>query len=174
MKVATTLTLATAALAAPSLEKTQRSCVAFVFARGSTEPAPLVRSRCTPQSKTDGFQGLLVGLPLEPLLKRKIPNLKTFPVLYGASLATNISPARTDAKSINTGVQTFERAAKACPIIIAGGYSQGAAVMHNVIGKRLSSDIKSRIAGVALYGDTRNKQDHGVIPNFPADRVKVW
>jgi Cutinase len=95
-------------------------------------------------------------------------------VLYGASLATNVSPARTDAKSIQTGVTAFQRAAKACPIIVAGGYSQGAAVMHNVISKRLSADIKSRIAGVVLYGDTRNKQDRGRIPNFPADKVKVF
>jgi hypothetical protein len=44
MKVVSTLTLATAVIAAPGLEKRQRSCVAFVFARGSTEPAPLVRA----------------------------------------------------------------------------------------------------------------------------------
>jgi hypothetical protein len=85
-----------------------------------------------------------------------------------------VSPARTDAKSIQIGVTAFERAAKACSVIVAGGYSQGAAVMHNVISKRLSSDIKSRIAGVVLYGDTRNKQDGGQIPNFPADKVKVF
>jgi hypothetical protein len=95
-------------------------------------------------------------------------------VLYGASLATNVSPARTDAKSIQIGATTFERAAKACPIIVAGGYSQGAAVMHNVISKRLSADVKSRIAGVVLYGDTRNKQDGGRIPGFPAERVRVF
>ena len=95
-------------------------------------------------------------------------------MLYSASLATNVSPARTDAKSIQIGTTTFERAAKACPVIVAGGYSQGAAVMHNVISKKLSSDIKSRIAGVVLYGDTRNKQDGGRIPGFPAERVKVF
>lgn len=85
-----------------------------------------------------------------------------------------MSPARTDAKSVNIGVQAFERAAKACPVIIAGGYSQGAAVMHNVIGGKLSESIKSKIAGVVLYGDTRNKQDRGKIPNFPKEKVKVF
>jgi cutinase len=93
--------------------------------------------------------------------------------MYSASLATNISPARTDQGSISKGVAAFQRASGACRVMVAGGYSQGAAVMHNVIGKRLSQSIKSRIAGVVLYGDTRNKQDRGKIPNFPANRVKV-
>jgi cutinase len=93
--------------------------------------------------------------------------------MYAASLATNISPARTDQGSISKGVAAFQKASGACRVLVAGGYSQGAAVMHNVIGKRLSQSIKSRIAGVVLYGDTRNKQDRGKIPNFPANRVKV-
>jgi cutinase len=93
--------------------------------------------------------------------------------MYSASLATNISPARTDATSISKGVAAFEKAAGACKTLVAGGYSQGAAVMHNVISKRLTPAIKARIAGVVLYGDTRNKQDRGRIPNFPAEKVKV-
>jgi len=159
MKVLSTIVLASAVLASPrGVEKRQANCVGFVFARGSAEPAPL---------------GLVVGLPLEPALKAMIPNLRTFPVMYSASLATNVSPARTDQGSISKGVAAFQRASSACRVMVAGGYSQGAAVMHNVIGKRLSQTVKSRIAGVVLYGDTRNKQDHGKIPNFPANRVKV-
>lgn len=70
----------------------------------------------------------------------------------------------------------MKKAYSACPAgaIVAGGYSQGAAVMHNVIGAKLSKKIKDRIAGVALFGDTRNKQDNGMIPNFPKERAKVW
>jgi cutinase len=93
-------------------------------------------------------------------------------VLYAASIATNISPARTDAASIAKGVAAFREAA-GCSVIVAGGYSQGAAVMHNVV-KSLDPGIKSRIAGVALFGDTRNKQDGGHIPNFPREKSKVW
>jgi cutinase len=99
--------------------------------------------------------------------------MKTYPVAYAASLATNISPARTDQASINKGVAAFTQA-QGCKTIIAGGYSQGAAVMHNVIGKSLKGDIKSKIVGVALFGDTRNKQDGGHIPNFPKDSSRVW
>jgi cutinase len=95
-------------------------------------------------------------------------------VPYAASITTNVSPARTDAKSINIGVQTFQRASQACNTIVAGGYSQGAAVMHNVIGGKLSPEIKSKIAGVVLFGDTRNTQDRSQIPNFPKAKAKVF
>jgi cutinase len=74
------------------------------------------------------------------------------------------------------GVEAFEKAYKACPggVIVAGGYSQGAAVMHNVIQSKLRPEVKNRIAGVALFGDTRNAQDRGHILNFPKERSKVW
>lgn len=101
--------------------------------------------------------------------------MKTYPVGYAASIATNISLDRTDAASVAKGVEAFKQAA-GCKVIVAGGYSQGAAVMHNVIGlkKSLPEDIKSKIQGVALFGDTRNQQDKGHIPNFPTEKSKVW
>jgi cutinase len=97
----------------------------------------------------------------------------TFPVLYAASLGTNVSAQRTDAASIAKGVEAFKKA-QGCKVIVAGGYSQGAAVMHNVVGKSLDEGIKKKIAGVALFGDTRNQQDKGHIPNFPTERSRVW
>ena len=45
--------------------------------------------------------------------------------------------------------------------------------MHNVVSK-LDGSLKSKIAGVALFGDTRNKQDNGHIPNFPQEKSRVW
>jgi cutinase len=98
--------------------------------------------------------------------------MKTFPVLYSASIATNISPARTDPSSINKGVAAFNKAS-GCRVIVAGGYSQGAAVMHQSV-SRLPAALKNKIAGVALFGDTRKLQDGGHIKNFPKDRSKVW
>jgi cutinase len=118
-------------------------------------------------------KGILIGPKLQSQLRAKLPGLRTFPVMYAASLATNISPARTDPSSISKGVAAFRRAQN-CRVIVAGGYSQGAAVMHNVVGKSLDARIKSKIAGVALFGDTRNKQDRGHIRNFPNDRSRVW
>jgi len=162
-----TASLATLAIAAPAAEPVEMEkrqgggCdVGFVFARGSTEPSPL---------------GILIGPSLQSALKGLIPSLKTYPVGYAASLATNISPARTDADSIKKGVDAFKQAA-GCKVIVAGGYSQGAAVMHNVIGvgNNLDATIKGKIAGVALFGDTRNQQDKGHIPNFPQEKSKVW
>jgi cutinase len=99
--------------------------------------------------------------------------MKTYPVAYAASLGTNGSPQRTDQASINKGVDAF-KAAAGCSKIIAGGYSQGAAVMHNVISKSLDESLKAKIMGVALFGDTRNQQDKGHIPNFPTEKSKVW
>jgi cutinase len=100
--------------------------------------------------------------------------MKTFPVKYAASLGTNGSEQRTDQASINKGIEAFKQAS-GCKQIIAGGYSQGAAVMHNTLGKAgLDTATKEKVVGVALFGDTRNKQDKSHIPNFPESKSKVW
>lgn len=64
--------------------------------------------------------------------------------------------------------------AQKCPdsVIVAGGYSQGAAVNHRAI-EELDTTVKDQIAGVVLYGDTQKRQDNDQIPNFPADKVKI-
>lgn len=46
--------------------------------------------------------------------------------------------------------------------------------MHNVVQKKLSAELKTKLAGVALFGDTRNKQDSGHIKEFPTEKSKVW
>jgi cutinase len=104
-----------------------------------------------------------------------MPNVETYPVLYAASITTNLATARTDAASIAIGSQTFQRAWAACKgrTIIAGGYSQGAAVMTNVIPK-LSADIREKIAAVALFGSTMNLQTGGHVPGLPKEKSKTW
>lgn len=57
-------------------------------------------------------------------------------------------------------------------VIVAGGYSQGAAVNHRAI-EELDTAVQDQIAGVVLYGDTQKQQDNDQIPNFPADKVKI-
>jgi len=39
--------------------------------------------------------------------------------------------------------------------------------------RRLSSTIQNQIAGVVLYGNTRNAQENGNIPNFPNEKVET-
>ena len=69
---------------------------------------------------------------------------------------------------------TLKAMATKCPdsIIVAGGYSQGAAVNHRAI-EELDASVKDKIAGVVLYGDTQKQQDKDQIPNFPANKVKI-
>jgi cutinase len=37
----------------------------------------------------------------------------------------------------------------------------------------LSTTVKNQIKAVVLYGYTKNKQNSGRIPNFPAEKTKV-
>ena len=109
---------------------------------------------------------------MQSALKALIPGLKIFPVGYAASLLTNIAAQRTDQASIDKGLEAFKQASS-CDVIIAAGYSQGAAVMHNAV-RKLDDATKSKIAGVALFGDTLNKQENGHIKGFPQEKSKVW
>jgi cutinase len=34
--------------------------------------------------------------------------------------------------------------------------------------------VKDQIAGVVTFGDTQKVRDHGVIPNFPSEKLKVF
>jgi len=145
------------AFGAPALDKRQGCSVGFVWARGSGEPSGL---------------GMIVGPGLQSALRALMPSMKTYTVGYAASMATNISPQRTDQASINKGVEAFKQAS-GCKVIIGGGYSQGAAVMHNSI-RALDAGLKSKVAGVALFGDTLNKQESGHIKGFPNEKSRVW
>lgn len=45
--------------------------------------------------------------------------------------------------------------------------------MHGSV-STLSSSVQNQINGVVLFGDTRNEQDNGRIPNFSMDKTKIY
>ena len=89
-------------------------------------------------------------------------------------MSTNVLPGGTDNASKRLFQKTLTDMSSKCPdsVIVAGGYSQGAAVNHRAI-EELDAGVKDQIAGVVLYGDTQKLQDRDQIPNFPKEKVKI-
>ncbi|KAL5386037.1 hypothetical protein DPSP01_004469 [Paraphaeosphaeria sporulosa] len=168
------LTLALTALAAATpIEKratgstanefTQGGCkdVMFAFARGSTEIGNM-GTICGPQT-SDGIKAAFGA-----------GNVATEGIEYAAALAPNALPGGTDAKSKQAMATILNKMATQCPdsVILAGGYSQGAAVSHRAI-ESLDPAVQNQIAGVILYGDTQKTQDKGQIPGFDTAKTKI-
>lgn len=94
---------------------------------------------------------------------------------YPALLSTNFLPGGADLGGIREMRNLLTQAASDCPdsSILAGGYSQGAALVHRAI-ENLPDSVKNAIDGVVTFGDTQNLQDRGQIPNFPREKVKIF
>jgi cutinase len=45
--------------------------------------------------------------------------------------------------------------------------------MHNAV-STLPANIKNKVVGGVLFGDTRNKQDRGQVPNYPKNNVMIF
>ncbi|KAI7636696.1 hypothetical protein KC319_g15208 [Hortaea werneckii] len=154
-------------------ELTLGSCrdIIFIFARGSTEIGNLVSTRLNHNVMfaADAWQGGSVGPPTCNRLKREYGSLSVacqgVGDPYDATLAANFLPEGTTSDAYNEAIRLFTLANTKCP-------GQGAAVMVASI-RRLSSTIQNQIAGVVLYGNTRNAQENGNIPNFPNDKVET-
>ncbi|KAF4554118.1 Cutinase-like protein 11 [Elsinoe fawcettii] len=138
--------------------------ITFIYARGSTEPGNLGDS---------GGPQVCDGLKA----RYGAANVACQGVggAYTAGLLENLLPAGTSSGAINEGLRLFNLANTKCPntIIVGGGYSQGAAVIHG-LAKKLSTTVQNKVAGLVTFGDTRNGEDNGKIPPFPASKVKIF
>ncbi|KAJ5107108.1 hypothetical protein N7456_003783 [Penicillium angulare] len=135
----------------------------FIFARGSTEV---------------GNMGTVVGPEVCDALSTQLGGdlgCQGVGGAYTAGLGENFLPQNTAPQDIQAAVDEFNSCNTKCPNakIVAGGYSQGSAVMDNAI-QKLSSDVVAKVKGVVLFGFTRNLQDGGQIPNYPKDQTKVY
>ncbi|RHZ56406.1 cutinase family protein [Aspergillus thermomutatus] len=169
--------LTTLAMAAPASEIQARqgmtsnelesgACrdVTFIFARGSTE---------------QGNMGFIVGPGVCSSLKSDLGSDKVacqgVGGAYTAQLLPNFLSQNTDQASIDAATDMFNLANTKCPNtkIVAGGYSQGSAVIDNAI-QALDSDLEAKVKGVVLFGFTRNVVDKGQIPGYPTDQTKIY
>lgn len=138
--------------------------VILIFARASTEP---------------GNMGMSMGPAVCSGLKSKLGagNVACQGVgpKYTAGLADNVGTTGTTRAAIEEATGLFTMAHTKCPsaTLVSGGYSQGTAVILRTV-EKLPADIKNKIAGIVLFGYTKNKQTGSSIPNFPKDRLMVF
>ncbi|KAK4202985.1 cutinase-domain-containing protein [Triangularia verruculosa] len=142
--------------------------VIFIYARGSTEGGNLV-------GFFTGALGSPTGLALDAAFGGANVWVQGVGGAYTANLIDNLLPEGTTTAAINEMKNLLIRANSLCPQakIVAGGYSQGAALAGAAISQS-SAVIREQIKGVVLYGWTKNKQNNGQIPNYPANRLKVY
>lgn len=137
--------------------------VIFIYARGSTETGNL------------GTLGPRMATRLESEYGRGGVWIQGVGGSYRATIGDNALPRGTSSAAIREMVGLFNDANTKCPNakIIVGGYSQGAALAAASI-EDVNTSIRDKIAGTVLFGYTKNLQNRGRIPNYPAERTKVF
>ncbi|KAI8801447.1 carbohydrate esterase family 5 protein [Cladochytrium replicatum] len=172
-KLATALPTETGALAKRQLSTTRNE-----LETGSTSLCPGVIFIFARASGEVGNMGASAGQNVADGLQNQYPNnlwVQGVGGSYTAGLGDNFLPAGTTRAAIDEAKRLFTLASIKCPsaAIVAGGYSQGTAVMSNAVSE-LSSTTKNKIKGFVLFGYTKNLQNGGGIPNFPASKTRVY
>ncbi|KAG8169954.1 hypothetical protein KVR01_000699 [Diaporthe batatas] len=143
--------------------------VIFIFARASTELGNMASSFTVETS------GPTVADALESQYGASQVWVQGVGGPYIADLASNALPEGTSRAAINEAKRLFTLANTKCPnsAVVAGGYSQGTAVMASSISE-LGSAVQDQIKGVVLFGYTKNLQNGGRIPNFSTSKTEVY
>ncbi|KAF7332463.1 Carbohydrate esterase family 5 protein [Mycena kentingensis (nom. inval.)] len=136
------LLLAQVATSAPVARQAACADVMVVFARGTTEPAPI---------------GTVAGPPLQRALKSALggKSLSFQGVDYPANVAGFLQGG--DRAGSQTMADDLTKAAQACPnaALVTVGYSQGGQLVHNSA-KLLSPAVSQRIKAAVIFGDPDN------------------
>nr|BAN51852.1 cutinase [Paraphoma sp. B47-9]BAN51853.1 cutinase [Paraphoma sp. B47-9] len=135
----------------------------LIFARGSTETGNL------------GTLGAPLGDALESRYGASNVWVQGVGGPYDAALGDNALPRGSSAAAIREGVRLLNLANSKCPNskVVAGGYSQGAALAAAAISDA-STTVRNQIVGTVLFGYTKNQQNRGGIPGYPQDRLRVY
>ncbi|KAL2267171.1 hypothetical protein VTJ83DRAFT_4448 [Remersonia thermophila] len=135
----------------------------LIFARGTTEPGNMGITT-----------GPILAGALEDSFRRNIW-IQGVGGAYTASTAPNFLPRGSSEGAINEAKRLFGLAQSKCPDtpVVAGGYSQGAALIAAAVSD-LRGEAQEQVKGVVLFGYTKNRQNDGRIPGYPADRTKVF
>ncbi|EOD52601.1 putative cutinase protein [Neofusicoccum parvum] len=122
-----------------------------VFARGTTEPAPI---------------GLIAGPPLQTALQGKVGagNLDFQGVDYPADVAGFL--AGGDAGGSKNMAQMVTQAVADCPNsdVVMVGYSQGGQLVHNAA-KQLDAATAAKVSSAVIFGDPDNPDPVAQIAN---------
>ncbi|KAF7302113.1 Carbohydrate esterase family 5 protein [Mycena indigotica] len=144
--------------AAPVVISSRAACadVMVIFARGTTEPAPI---------------GIVAGPPLQAALKAALKGrtLSFQGVDYPANIPGFLVGG--DKQGSKTMADDLTQAADACPdaALVTVGYSQGGQLVHNSA-KLLSEDVSKRVKAAVIFGDPDNGQ---AVAGIDAANTKV-
>uniref|UniRef100_A0A8H7KAA3 cutinase n=1 Tax=Bionectria ochroleuca TaxID=29856 RepID=A0A8H7KAA3_BIOOC len=155
----------------PALKTRQSSTTRNELENGSSSSCPdgiLIYARGSTEA---GNMGEGVGPLLATNVAKQVPSLWVQGVggAYTAGLIENLLPRGTSEAAIDEAVRLFNLATTKCPALP----SQGAALIAAAVSD-LSATVREQVKGAVLFGYTKNKQNNGQIPNYPADRTAIY